>query len=168
MAWTLLVHADASVLPPGNLKKDATMLPSHGCPRGHRPTVHPSVHYRPRDNRDPLPPVWPPPFPVWPPPFLIWPPHFPVWPPPHSPPFPPVWPLPSCLPLPSPSHLATTSLPTSPSAPPSLLATRLATARLPSAPGPHKVNGWLDIYRFYLFSDVHTCRKSSLQFDNIC
>jgi hypothetical protein len=90
MAWTLLVHADASVLPPGNLKKDATMLPSHGCPRGHRPTVHPSVHYRPRDNRDPLPPVWPPPFPVWPP-HPSRPPH----PPPH--PFSPhVWPPPDC------------------------------------------------------------------------
>jgi hypothetical protein len=46
MAWMLPVRADASVLPPGNFKKDATVRPSHGRPRGHRPTVR----YRPRDN----------------------------------------------------------------------------------------------------------------------
>jgi hypothetical protein len=44
------VRADASVLPPGNFKKDATVRLSHGRPRGHRPTVRPSVHYRPLDN----------------------------------------------------------------------------------------------------------------------
>jgi hypothetical protein len=31
---------------PGNFKKDATVRPSHGRPRSHRP----SVRYRPRDN----------------------------------------------------------------------------------------------------------------------
>jgi hypothetical protein len=31
---------------PGNFKKDATVRRSHGCPRGHRP----SICYRPRDN----------------------------------------------------------------------------------------------------------------------
>jgi hypothetical protein len=40
------VRADASVLPPGNFKKDATVRPSHGRPRGHRPTVHPSLIVR--------------------------------------------------------------------------------------------------------------------------
>jgi hypothetical protein len=43
MAWTLRVRADASVLPPGNFKKDATVRPSHGRPRGHRPIVRLSV-----------------------------------------------------------------------------------------------------------------------------
>jgi hypothetical protein len=57
MAWTLpvradasasvrthvRVRADASVLPPGNFKKDTTVRPSHGRPRGHRLTVRPSV-----------------------------------------------------------------------------------------------------------------------------
>jgi hypothetical protein len=48
MAWTLpvRVRADASVLPPGNFKKDTTVRPSHGRPRGHRPTVRPSVIVR--------------------------------------------------------------------------------------------------------------------------
>jgi hypothetical protein len=35
---------------PGNFKKDAIVRPSHGRPRGHRPTVRTSVRYRPRDN----------------------------------------------------------------------------------------------------------------------
>jgi hypothetical protein len=43
---------------PGNFKKDATVRPSHGRFRGHRPTIHPtvrlsvrpSVRYCPRDN----------------------------------------------------------------------------------------------------------------------
>jgi hypothetical protein len=48
MAWTLPVHTDAAVLPPGNFKKDATVRPSHGRPRGHRPIVRPSV--RPSEN----------------------------------------------------------------------------------------------------------------------
>jgi hypothetical protein len=34
----------------GNFISDATMRPSHGRPSGHRPTVRPSVCYRPRDN----------------------------------------------------------------------------------------------------------------------
>jgi hypothetical protein len=54
------VCADAAVLPPGNFKKDATVRPSHGRPRGHRPIVRPSVRpsvwKRPRDNRMPTPP----------------------------------------------------------------------------------------------------------------
>jgi hypothetical protein len=44
------VRADACSRPcgrecftPGNFKKDATVRPSHGRPRGHRPTVRPSV-----------------------------------------------------------------------------------------------------------------------------
>jgi hypothetical protein len=45
-----LVRADASILPPGNFITDATVRPSHGRPNGHRPTVHPSVLYRLRDN----------------------------------------------------------------------------------------------------------------------
>jgi hypothetical protein len=40
------VRADASVLPPGNFKMDATVRPSHGRPHGHRPTVRPSVIIR--------------------------------------------------------------------------------------------------------------------------
>jgi hypothetical protein len=35
---------------PGNFKKDATVHPSHGRPRGHRPIVRPSVRKRPYDN----------------------------------------------------------------------------------------------------------------------
>jgi hypothetical protein len=53
MAWTLPVRADACSRPrgrgcftPGNFKKDATMCPSHGRPRGHRPIVRPSVHLK--------------------------------------------------------------------------------------------------------------------------
>jgi hypothetical protein len=37
------VRADAHCFIPGNFKKDATVRPSHGRPRGHRPTVRPSV-----------------------------------------------------------------------------------------------------------------------------
>jgi hypothetical protein len=44
------VRVDAKLCPrgrecstPGNFQKDATVRPSHGRPRGHRPTVHPSV-----------------------------------------------------------------------------------------------------------------------------
>jgi hypothetical protein len=37
------VLADAPCFTPGNLKKDATVRPSHGRPRGHRPIVRPSV-----------------------------------------------------------------------------------------------------------------------------
>jgi hypothetical protein len=36
---------------PGNFKKDAIVRPSHGRPCGHRPTIRPSVRYRPFDNR---------------------------------------------------------------------------------------------------------------------
>jgi hypothetical protein len=50
MAWTLPIRADAAVLPPGNFKMDATVHPSHGRLRDHRPIVHPSVRKRPRDN----------------------------------------------------------------------------------------------------------------------
>jgi hypothetical protein len=38
-----IVRADAAVSPLGNFKKDATVRPSHGRPRGHRPIVRPSV-----------------------------------------------------------------------------------------------------------------------------
>jgi hypothetical protein len=44
------VRADTGVLSPGNFKKDATVLPSHRRPRGHRPIVRPSVRKRPRDT----------------------------------------------------------------------------------------------------------------------
>jgi hypothetical protein len=37
------VRADAHCFTLGNFKKDATVCPSHGRPRGHRPTVRPSV-----------------------------------------------------------------------------------------------------------------------------
>jgi hypothetical protein len=47
------VRADAPCFTPGNFKKDATVRPSHGRPRGHRPIVRPSVRKRPRDNHDP-------------------------------------------------------------------------------------------------------------------
>jgi hypothetical protein len=40
------VRADTGVLPPGNFKKDATVRPSHGCPRGHPPIVRPSVRLK--------------------------------------------------------------------------------------------------------------------------
>jgi hypothetical protein len=40
------VRADASNLPPGKFKKDATVRQSHGRPRGHRMTVRPSVIVR--------------------------------------------------------------------------------------------------------------------------
>jgi hypothetical protein len=40
------VRADVAVLPPGNFKKDATVRPSHGRPRGHRPIVRPSENVR--------------------------------------------------------------------------------------------------------------------------
>jgi hypothetical protein len=52
MAWTLPIRADASasartrVVYPGNFQKDATVRPSHGRPRGHRPTVRPFVIVR--------------------------------------------------------------------------------------------------------------------------
>jgi hypothetical protein len=36
------------VFTPGNFKKDATVRPSHGRPRGHRPIVRPFV--RPSEN----------------------------------------------------------------------------------------------------------------------
>jgi hypothetical protein len=52
-AWTHHVRADASARPhgrecfiPGNFKKDAIVRPSHGRPRGHRPTVRPSEIFR--------------------------------------------------------------------------------------------------------------------------
>jgi hypothetical protein len=44
------VRADAHCFIPGNFKKDATVRPSHGRPRGHCPSVRPSVRKRPRDN----------------------------------------------------------------------------------------------------------------------
>jgi hypothetical protein len=44
------VRADASVLSLGNFLSDATVRPSHGRLSSHRPTVHPSVRYCPRDN----------------------------------------------------------------------------------------------------------------------
>jgi hypothetical protein len=37
------VRADAPCFTLGNFKKDATVRPSHGRPRSHRPIVHPSV-----------------------------------------------------------------------------------------------------------------------------
>jgi hypothetical protein len=37
------VRADAPCFTPGNFKKDATVSPSHGRPRGHRPSVRPCV-----------------------------------------------------------------------------------------------------------------------------
>jgi hypothetical protein len=40
------VCADAHCFIPGNFKKDATVCPSTGCPRSHRP----SVRKRPHDN----------------------------------------------------------------------------------------------------------------------
>jgi hypothetical protein len=46
MAWTLPIRADVGILPPGNFKKDATVCPSHGRPRGHRPIVRPSVRLK--------------------------------------------------------------------------------------------------------------------------
>jgi hypothetical protein len=49
-AWMRRVCADASVLLLGNFITDATVRPSHGRLNGHRPTVRPSVRYRPRDN----------------------------------------------------------------------------------------------------------------------
>jgi hypothetical protein len=36
------VHADAHCFTLGNFKKDATVRPSHGSPRGHHPPVRPS------------------------------------------------------------------------------------------------------------------------------
>jgi hypothetical protein len=44
------VRADAPCFTPGNFKKNATVRPSHGRPRGHRPIVRPFVRKRPRDN----------------------------------------------------------------------------------------------------------------------
>jgi hypothetical protein len=44
------VRADAPCFTPGNLKKDGTVRPSHGRPRGHRLIVRPSVGRRPCDN----------------------------------------------------------------------------------------------------------------------
>jgi hypothetical protein len=44
------VRADASLFTPGNFITDATVRLSHGWSSGHRPSVHPSVRYRPRDN----------------------------------------------------------------------------------------------------------------------
>jgi hypothetical protein len=50
------VRVDAPCFIPCNFKKDATVRPSHECPRSHRPIVRPSVHKsvrkRPRDNHD--------------------------------------------------------------------------------------------------------------------
>jgi hypothetical protein len=50
MAWTLPVRADTSAHPrgrgsftPGNFKRDAVVRPSHGRPRGHRPSVRPKT-----------------------------------------------------------------------------------------------------------------------------
>jgi hypothetical protein len=40
------IGANAAVLPLGNFKKDATVRPSHGRPRGHRPSVRPSENVR--------------------------------------------------------------------------------------------------------------------------
>jgi hypothetical protein len=45
-----LVRTDAHCFIPGNLKKDATVRPSHEHRRGHRLTVRPSVRKGPRDN----------------------------------------------------------------------------------------------------------------------
>jgi hypothetical protein len=43
--WThRRVHADASILSPGNFITDAIVRPSHRRPNGHRPIVRPSVH----------------------------------------------------------------------------------------------------------------------------
>jgi hypothetical protein len=41
---------DASRFTLGNFITDATVRPSHGLPSGHRPSVRPSIRYRPRDN----------------------------------------------------------------------------------------------------------------------
>jgi hypothetical protein len=90
---------------------------------------------------------------------------------PSATPPPPVWPLPSapsCPPLLSLSRLATTSFPTSPFAPHPVSPHVWPPPDCQAHLLPHKVNGWLNIYRFYLFSYVQTCRKSALQFDNIC
>jgi hypothetical protein len=40
------VRADGGVLPPCNFKKDATVRPSHGRPRGHHLIVRPSENIR--------------------------------------------------------------------------------------------------------------------------
>jgi hypothetical protein len=37
---------DAPCFTPSNFKKDATVRPSHGRPRGHRPIVRPSENVR--------------------------------------------------------------------------------------------------------------------------
>jgi hypothetical protein len=37
------VRADAPFFTPGNFKKVATVRPSHGRPRGHRPIFRPSI-----------------------------------------------------------------------------------------------------------------------------
>jgi hypothetical protein len=37
------VRVDAPCFTPGDFKKNATVRPSHGHPRGHRPFVRPSV-----------------------------------------------------------------------------------------------------------------------------
>jgi hypothetical protein len=110
-------------------------------------------------SRPALPPIpsGTPPFPVWQPPKPI------CRPPPLSGPS-----RRPCLALPSPSLLATTSLPTSPSAPHPVSPHVWPPPDCQAHLFPHKVNGWLNIYGLYLFSYVHTCRKSSLQFDNIC
>jgi hypothetical protein len=40
------IRADAPCFTPGNFKKDATVCPSHGRPRGDRPIVRPSENVR--------------------------------------------------------------------------------------------------------------------------
>jgi hypothetical protein len=40
------IRTDAHCFTPGNFKKNATVRPSHGRPRGHRPTVRPSENVR--------------------------------------------------------------------------------------------------------------------------
>jgi hypothetical protein len=140
-SFTLLLCLDA--LPCGPLRPShSDTLPSHPAPTNPRPALPPISSGNP-----PPPPVWPPP---------CSPSSGPSRRPRLALPFPPlpVWPLHPSRPLHLPPH------PVSPHVWP-----------LPDYQAylvPHKVNGWLNIYRFYLFSYVHTYRKSSLQFDNTC
>jgi hypothetical protein len=46
------VRADAPCFIPGNFKKNATVRPSHGRPRGHRPIVRPSIRSSVRPSKN--------------------------------------------------------------------------------------------------------------------
>jgi hypothetical protein len=50
MAWTPACPRGHQYFTLGNFITDATVRPSHGRPYGHRPTVRPSIRYRPHDN----------------------------------------------------------------------------------------------------------------------